>query len=120
MQPTFEQALEIVSALPPVELRKLGVWIQARQVSQTVNDSKQAPVNQEIAKFKLAMKWIDDHRTEYPGQWVCLDGDQLIGAGADGVQIHHEAAAKGIEIPFVVQVVTEPEFYYSGGIEMCR
>lgn len=119
MQATFEQALEIVSALPPVELRKLGVWIQSQQILQTVTDSKQFLVNQEIAKFKLAMKWIDDHRQDYLGQWVCLDGDRLIGAGRDALQVHQAAKARGIEIPFVVRIVLEPEFYDSGGIEMC-
>lgn len=121
MPATFEQALEIVSALPPAELHKLRRWMQTHQQA-TLRGKEQLSeqTNLEVAKFKLAMKWIADHRQDYLGQWVCLEGDQLISSGADGVQVHHEAKAQGVEIPFVVHVVSEPEFYYSGGIEICR
>ncbi len=119
MQPTYEQTLEMARALPPSELRKLGRWIQSQQDQTGYSESKRAQVEEEVRKFKLAMKWIDEHRQEFLGQWVCLEGDELIGHGLDAVQLHQDARAKGITAPFIVCVAEEPE-YYGGGIEMCR
>ena len=119
MQATFEQAVEIVSTLPPSDLQKLGRWIQSKQKKPVLSEQKRSEAEEEIEKFKLAMRWINEHRQQYLGQWVCLDGDNLIGHGDDAVKIHTEAKAKGIRAPFVEHVVEEPEAYL-GGWEACQ
>lgn len=119
MQTNYEKALEIVSSLPPSDLQKLGEWIQTKQNRENNGDSKSEQVKEEVRKFNLALKWIDEHKKEYLGQWVCLDGDDLISYGSDAVEVDKEARAKGIKAPFVVEIIEEPE-YYGGGIEMCR
>lgn len=119
MQTTFEQIIEAARQLSPEEIEKLGEWARQQQIVRSEANEKNAEVEEEIRKYKAATKWIDEHRQEYLGQWVCLDGEVLISRGTDAVEVHKEAKAKGIEIPFVVQIVEEPE-YYAGGIEICR
>ena len=90
-----------------------------RKLSKQTAEMRNAKLEEELRKYKLATQWVEENRDEYIGKWVCLDGDKLISFGEDGVKVHREAKAKGVEIPFVVQVIEEPKFY-GGGIEMCQ
>lgn len=119
MQTTYEQVIEAARQLSPEEIEKLGEWARRQQSAPQGSNGKNAEVEEEIRKYKLATEWIAEHREEYLGQWVCLDGDNLISHGEDAVEVHAEAKGIGIKIPFVVQVIEEPE-YYGGGIEICR
>jgi hypothetical protein len=53
------------------------------------------------------MAWIAEHEHEYPGEWVVLDGDRLIGRGNDPIPIVEKARLEGIERPFVVHLRKE-------------
>jgi len=119
MQTNFEQIIEAASHLSSEEIHELGKWIREKESQNIRINGKTAKGEEEIRKFKLAMKWIEENREKFPGQWVCLDGDQLISFGEDAVKVHREAKKKGIEIPFVVEV-REEETAYLGGWEACR
>jgi len=113
MTPNYEQAFEIISNLPIADLKKLGKWIEEK------TKTKQSPASkEEIEKFRLSMKWIDENRQKFLGQWVCLDGDRLVAHGTDALKIYKKAREKGIEVPFVEHIVEEKEAY-GGGIEAC-
>jgi hypothetical protein len=53
------------------------------------------------------MKWIDDHRAAYANEWVAVEGDRLVAAGSDALQVFSSAKAEGIRSPFVVHVLPE-------------
>lgn len=99
MNPTFEQAIEIVKALPKGEREKVREWLDEHQ------EETQNAVDDE--KFRLALKWVDDHRKEFDGQFVVLDGDKLIAHGTNAKELYDIARAKGIEVPFVKRVKAE-------------
>lgn len=119
---TLKQVIEAASALPPEDRRHLREWLQEQerrdilqqQPAETATPSSAETVEQQIERFRKAMKWIDEHRAEYVGQWVVLVGDQLISHGFDGRQVGAEAKAAGIETPFMVLVREEPEAFMSG------
>ncbi|MGH9938515.1 MAG: DUF5678 domain-containing protein [Blastocatellia bacterium] len=119
---TLKQMIEAASALPPEDRRRLRQWLQEqerqdaiqRQPAETVSPRSAETVEEQVARFRKAQQWIKEHRAEYLGQWVVLVGDQLISHGFDGHQVCDEAKAAGIEIPFLVQVVEEPEAYCGG------
>ena len=70
----------------------------------TLEESRPSPnVNwqEKSDKLRQAMTWIKAHRAEYAGQWVCLDGDQLISHGSEAKKVYAEADAKNISSPFV-------------------
>jgi hypothetical protein len=50
------------------------------------------------------LQWIEEHKEEYDGQFVLLEGDVLIAHGTDPKKLYQTARAKGIEIPFVKRV----------------
>lgn len=58
--------------------------------------------------------WIAQHRNEYLGQWVILDGDRLISHGDDPQSLLKNARSAGIERPLVVRIEEEPAAYVGG------
>jgi Family of unknown function (DUF5678) len=116
---TAETIIESVRALPKVEREKFFDWAEAeRRRISSEEKVKKVSLKNEADKFQLAMKWIDENRQKYLGEWVCLDGDKLIANGADAVKLYREAKEKGIKVPFVEHIV-EDEKPYGGGIEAC-
>ncbi|MGH9822751.1 MAG: hypothetical protein ACREDR_05805 [Blastocatellia bacterium] len=51
--------------------------------------------------FSKTAAWLEQHRLEYIGKWVVLDGDRLIGSGVDPAPIVAEARSQGVHLPFV-------------------
>jgi hypothetical protein len=52
----------------------------------------------------LELAWISQHRGEYQGEWVVLEGDRLIGHGTDPNPIVEQARSQGIERPLVARI----------------
>jgi len=130
---TLEQVIAAVETLLPAERRNLRQWLQARErpddaTSQAIAEppdngawpAAAAPprsaetVEQQIERFRKAMKWIDEHRAEYLGQWVALEGDRLISHGPDALQVDAAARAAGITSPFLEQVLEEEKPFCGG------
>lgn len=133
---TLEQVIAAVETLPPAERRNLRQWLHARErhddatslASAATAESPDnwarpaaaAPprsaetVEQQIDRFRKAMKWIDEHRAEYLDQWVALEGDRLISHGPDALQVDAAARAAGITSPFLEQVLEEEKPFCGG------
>ncbi len=54
-------------------------------------------------------EWLRIHGQEYSGQWVALDGEELLSHGPDARKVRDEARAKGVQIPLMVHVPDEPD-----------
>ena len=63
---------------------------------------------------KLEMRWISQHRHEYIGEWVALDGDRLIAHGKDADTVF-AAARSQIAIPFLAHCQPDDELPTVGG-----
>ena len=119
MNQTAEQIIENVRALPMSEKEKFfDLADEEKQKILAEKESKKAELKADQEKFHLAMKWLEENRQKYLGQWVCLDGDKLIAHGTDAVKLYKDAKTKGIEVPFVEHITEEKEAY-GGGIEAC-
>jgi len=58
--------------------------------------------------------WLAEHRHEYIGQWIVLDGDRLVGHGKDPKLIVEQARSEGVRFPFV-QFIREDLGPFMGG-----
>ncbi|MFN0109267.1 MAG: DUF5678 domain-containing protein [Blastocatellia bacterium] len=58
-------------------------------------------------------EWLKQHRREYVGQWVALDGDQLVAYGVNAKEVFAKADSLGIELPLVL-LVEDPDVHYAG------
>jgi hypothetical protein len=111
---TLDQIIEAARTLPPEERRSLMRWLREQERLTAQDQQHQGGVHEQTEQFRKAMKWIEDHRAEYLGQWVALQGDSLISHGPNARQVHLQAKAAGIEIPFVVRVVEEEGPFFAG------
>lgn len=50
------------------------------------------------------MNWLSQHRAEYGGQWVALDGDRLIAHGPDVKAVFALAKADGADLPLITYI----------------
>ena len=110
MNPTYENAIEIINALPMPDREKLLDWVEEEK-RKKVKKAKNVKLKDEQKKFSLAMNWIKTHREEFDGQWVALDGETLLASGMDGKKVHAAAQAKGVKTPLMHRVSvkeTEP------------
>jgi hypothetical protein len=97
---SFERVLEVVKGLPAIDKRRLQRWLIEDERAQSY-----AGANGEIKPTyprEREMRWFADeqNRAKYGGQWVALDGDQLLSHGEDLRRVYEEAKAKGVESPF--------------------
>src|SRR5215203_4286043 len=105
MNPTIEQAIEIIRQLPPPEREKLFDWAEKeKQRELSEKKAKKNEIGQKNEKFRRALQWLEEHKEQYDGQWVVLDGDVLIAHGKDAKSVYEEARAKGIQSPFLERV----------------
>src|SRR5436305_6055087 len=111
MTPSLEQIIQSIQQLSAPEQEKVRQWLEERREVNEAQDDWQGRTE----KFRRATSWIDSHRQEYLGQWVCLDGDNLISHGTDAKKVYTEAKDRGIKIPFVQQVREEDQSPFWGG-----
>jgi len=96
-QVTAELILAEIAALPPEEREKLWTLLN-RQPSPTPDD---APPSAFIPPFDAcdpapSLRWIEEHRAEFAGQYVALDGDRLVAHSTDPQEIIAAVRASGL------------------------
>lgn len=64
--------------------------------------------------FRREYEWLRQHRHEYPGQYVVLEGDKLFAHGPNGRKALVEARQAGAKHPVVVRVEAEDELPFGG------
>ena len=114
MTPTFEQAIEVIRQLPPPEREKVREWIDEENQKNINGNFADEKLKRDEEKFRLAMGWINEHREEFDGQWVALDGDELLAHGADGKEVHGAAQAKGVKTPLMHRVSIKETHPFGG------
>lgn len=60
------------------------------------------------------LQWLKEHRADYIGQWVALDGECLLAHGDNAVAVYEAALQKGIESPVLVQIQSEENVPFGG------
>jgi hypothetical protein len=103
MSINLEQIKQNIRQLPPLELEDLRRWLNNGNATDKEAE-RRAKLQQDEEKFRRSLKWIDEHREEYDGQFVLLEGGELIAHGTDAKALYAEARARGIETPFVERV----------------
>lgn len=112
---TLDQIIEAARTLPLEDLRSLMRWLREQERVAVQDGHGEDAIREQTKRFHKNMKWIDDHRAEYLGQWVALEGGHLISHGSEARQVHLAAKAAGIEVPFVERVTDEETLPFCGG-----
>ena len=94
---TLERILDEVKRLTPDERRELREALE-----REMPDAPQAPSADD--QRERERRWLDEHRDEYLGQWVALEGDRLLASGTDGRAVYQAARAAGVRAPYLTRV----------------
>lgn len=104
MQHTANEIIETLKTLPSSEKVKILEWLTEEEKEKREKDEN---LQRDIERYKKSEKWLKENREKYMNQWVCLEGDQLIAHGTDGMEVHRKAKEAGIEAPFLEHIVDE-------------
>ncbi len=97
---TVEKLAESVAALPTDERERFYRLLN----SSLKNGGADQEHELSDENFRKALKWVDEHRKEYDGQFVLLEGGEMIAHGTDPKLLYEEARRLGIRAPFVKRV----------------
>ncbi|HMV48513.1 MAG TPA: DUF5678 domain-containing protein [Blastocatellia bacterium] len=107
---TVESILQQVEQLPPPEQRRLRLLLKDEPRSAKVK----APLDKRLPPKPMKdrtreMAWLKEHQHEYAGQWVALDGDRLIAASANRLDISAAVKADGAHLPLIHRIAAPDE-----------
>lgn len=111
MTPSVEEIIESIQQLPAREQEKVRRWLEARGASRYEEETSYAGAG----RSAKSLRWMDEHRKEYSGRWVALDGDCLISSGQTAQEVYFKAKVAGVKIPFVELVTEDEPFPFCGG-----
>jgi len=103
---TLEQVINIARNLPPEALRSLREWIEEQEKNAEIQRHEDLSRRDE-EQFRDSLRWVDEHRGEYLGQWVALDGNRLVSLGTEAKKVYEEARAAGVQTPFLKRVIED-------------
>jgi len=96
-QATAELILAEIAALPPEEREKLRTLLN-RRPSSAPDEAEQSVF---IPLFDASdpapsLRWIEEHRAEFAGQYVALDDDRLVAHGVNPQEVIAAVRASGL------------------------
>ena len=92
------------------ERNRLMSFLAERPLSEQPNDETYKPDTHRL----LEVEWLKQHRSEYEGQYVALDGDRLVSHGPDGKKVYAEARQAGVDVPYIVRIEGQDEPPFGG------
>jgi hypothetical protein len=111
MIPSFDQIIKSIEQLPAAEQERIRQWLDERGATNGEGHASHASAN----RSAKSLRWLDENREKYLGQWVALDGDRLIASGPTAKEVYSKAKAEGVDIPFVELVVERESVPFTGG-----
>ena len=114
---TLEQIIDDARALSPAEKRKLRQALD-RELEQAKEQERSQPAHRDNGDEQMRqrrLEWLKSHREEYGGQYVALDGDQLLAVGPNYRVAREKALAAGKLHAFVTYLYRPDEVAEMGG-----
>ncbi|HMV49974.1 MAG TPA: DUF5678 domain-containing protein [Blastocatellia bacterium] len=116
MELTVENILSLIEKLSlPDKLRLRSALNQTVKAPSAVK----APLDKRVPCEPMPdrareRQWVKDHKHEYAGQWVALDGDQLIAASFTQQEVWDTINADSPNPPLVLRVASPDDLPYVG------
>jgi hypothetical protein len=101
MQTTLEQVITEIRSLPADDQARLREWLDETGPRAEKERQDQEAFAAAAEHSRKIFQWLEDNREQYLGQWVALDGDQLIAHGESAKKVYEQAKAAGVEVPFI-------------------
>lgn len=99
----LEKLIEQVKSLPPGQRAQLRAWLE-----QDAQRTAQATVPPKVFGLSPELLWLKEHGRDYIGQWIALEGNQLLAHGKDHRVVLEAAHATGAQSP-LIHLVEDPD-----------
>jgi hypothetical protein len=107
---TVETILQQVRQLPLPEQRRLRVLLDEPSPPVRTKEPLDPRLPPKPMKDRSReMAWLKEHQHEYAGQWVALDGDRLIAASPNRLEISTAVKADGASLPLIHRIASPDE-----------
>ena len=113
---TAESIMTMIEQLPSTERARLNQLIKEKEsepVKAKLPRDKRVP-SQPMPDRTKEMDWVERHKHEYAGQWVALDGDRLVAASANRMDISAAIKADGANLPLILRIPSPDDLPYIG------
>src|SRR5438552_7024880 len=106
---SLESVLEQARQLPLTERQRLRELLaEESQPKPEKKRGKRVPPPVPYKDRSREYQWLKEQAREYVGEWVALEGDQLVAHGPTGKEVFAAADAAGVERPLVL-LVEDPD-----------
>lgn len=111
---TVEDLLQQIVQLPPADRARLRQLLDQQAESALRPKPQVRRAATPMPDSKREMQWLVDHRHEYPGEWVALDGNRMIAHSKNHAEVWAAADADGAYLPLVARVPDPDDPPYVG------
>ena len=99
----------VLRPLEPLDLS------ERQRVRLTLDDNPAPHIVPEPQNFRREeMLWLANNSAPYAGQWVALEGPNLIAHGTDAATVHEASRTAGVEHPLLTHLPKEDELPFGG------
>ena len=113
---TAETILKLIEQLPPNERTRLDAML-AQQAAAPVKvkppRDKRVPAKPMRDRTR-ERQWVQEHKHEYPGHWVALDGDRLVAASLVQQEVWDAIDPASPDRPLVLRISSPDDLPYIG------
>ncbi|NOT60113.1 MAG: hypothetical protein HOP19_07795 [Acidobacteria bacterium] len=113
---TAENILILIEQLPPLERERLDQIL----IHQPTAPAKvKAPLDKRVPYIPVPDRtkewdWIEQHKYDYAGKWVALEGDTLVAASDNRLELSALIKAAGAKQPLIHRMSSPDDLLYIG------
>lgn len=113
---TAETILTLIEQLPSTERTRLNQLLTEHEPKPA---KAKPPLDKRVPCEPMTdrtdeWEWIEQHKHEYPGQWVALDGNRLIAASPIQQEVWDAVKADNAKMPLVHRISNPDDLPYIG------
>ncbi|MDX2041363.1 MAG: hypothetical protein SF097_08940 [Acidobacteriota bacterium] len=113
---TAETIVTLIEQMPSTERSRLDKLLAERKPDPPKTkpplDKRMSP--QPMPDRTKELEWVEQHKHEYAGQWVALDGARLIAASSNRSDISVAIKAGGAILPLILRIPSPDDLPYIG------
>ena len=113
---TADNVMQLIEQMPKAERLKLRALFERQTINQPATKpprDKRVP-SQPMPDRTREQQWVEAHKHEYPGQWVALDGDRLVAASTNEMEVWDAVDADGAHLPLVRRIPSPDDLPFMG------
>ncbi|MGE0887746.1 MAG: hypothetical protein AB7P14_29855 [Blastocatellales bacterium] len=113
---TAENILTLIEQLPTTERARLNQMLTEQESAPA---KTKPPLDKRVPSKPMPdrtkeREWVEQHKHEYPGQWVALDGDRLIAASPIQQEVWDAVSPDSETPPLVLRIPSPDDLPYIG------